>query len=111
MPTAIITLAERDAAAIEARRRAVVALCEMLRREAPRFGGRFLLFGSAARGDMRPDSDVDLLLDFPDDTTPAAWTFAEMASAELNVRYDIRPVSLCDDRFLAHVLPHAVVLA
>lgn len=31
------------------------------------------LFGSAARGQMRPDSDIDIVLIRPDDTDPEAW--------------------------------------
>ena len=47
-------------------RKSIIALlydnCDML---AERFGARHLsLFGSAARDDMRPDSDVDVLVEF-----------------------------------------------
>ena len=36
------------------------------------------LFGSQARGDMRPDSDVDLMVSFEPDETPDLWTFTEL---------------------------------
>ncbi|WP_376100065.1 nucleotidyltransferase family protein [Roseomonas sp. CCTCC AB2023176] len=53
-----------------ARLRAAVGELRLLpAAEAPRLGGRYLLFGSAARGEMRHDSDVDILLDFPDGGT------------------------------------------
>lgn len=32
-------------------------------------GGRVRLFGSVARGDERPDSDIDLLVDFDPDSS------------------------------------------
>jgi tRNA nucleotidyltransferase (CCA-adding enzyme) len=42
-------------------------------------GGRYLLYGSAARGTMRHDSDVDILADFPPEAIDDAWVFAEEA--------------------------------
>ena len=35
------------------------------------------LFGSAARGDMRPDSDIDLLVEFEPDAV-IGWAFFEL---------------------------------
>ena len=71
-------------------------------------GGRFLLYGSAARGALRFDSDIDLLLDFPDDAaTSAAWGAAETACSRLDLACGIRPVSLCGAAFIAHVMPGA----
>ena len=43
---------------VESRREQVVAIA------ARHHGSRVRLFGSAARGDDRPDSDIDLLVDF-----------------------------------------------
>lgn len=107
----IVTIPERKAALLAARTGAVEALLPRLAAEGRELGGRYILFGSAARGTMRPHSDVDLLLDFADwDTTTAAWTFAEENCAALDLPYDIRPLAWCDERFLAHVLPTATVL-
>ena len=36
------------------------------------------LFGSAARGEMRPDSDVDVMVTFARDAEWSLWDFAEM---------------------------------
>lgn len=63
----IVTLAERKAAEAERRRLAVAALRPAFAAYARAHGDRFLLFGSAARNEMRYDSDVDILLDFPRD--------------------------------------------
>jgi predicted nucleotidyltransferase len=107
----IRTLAERKAATVAAKQAAVLVLRRQLDEHAPALGGRYLLYGSAARGELRYDSDVDLLLDFPDDeATSAAWGFAETACAALGLVHDIRPVALCGARFLAHVLPEAIKL-
>ena len=39
------------------------------------------LFGSAARGEARPDSDVDLMVEFESDRAPSLWDFPEMQKA------------------------------
>ena len=66
-------------------------------------GGNFMIYGSAARSDMRFDSDVDILVDFPLAEEPAAWRFAEDACRKLGLVPDVRPKSLCADRFINHI--------
>ena len=73
----IITLAERKGSEAARRRAAVDALLPALTDYARTHGGRFLLYGSAARGQMKYHSDVDLLLDFPAEALSEAWSFAE----------------------------------
>jgi hypothetical protein len=60
---------------------AVHAISEHLRQYARSKGGRFLLYGSTARGETRFDSDIDLLLDFAADLEAEAWRFAEEVCA------------------------------
>ena len=104
----IRTLAERKAAAAATKAAALDRLRPLLAEVGQRLGGRFLLYGSAARGALRHGSDIDLLLDFPDaSATTAAWDAAEAACAGLDLPCDIRPVGWCDPRFLEHVLPGA----
>lgn len=38
------------------------------------------VFGSAARGEAGPDSDVDLMVEFEPDKAPSLWDFPEMQS-------------------------------
>jgi len=105
------TLAERKAAALARVRAAVGALCESLAAFAPTLQGRYWLFGSAARGTLRPGSDVDLLLDFlGDGATRLAWDRAEAECRHLGLIPDIMPIAACDPAFLAHVLPTARAL-
>ena len=73
----IVTLKERKANEAERRQRAVEDLRVALAEYARAHGGRFLLFGSAARGTMRYDSDVDILVDFRGEELDDAWAFAE----------------------------------
>jgi hypothetical protein len=54
-------------------------------------GGRYRLFGSAARGQISYDSDVDLLLDFPEEAFGEAWNFAETACRDRQSEPDLLP--------------------
>lgn len=49
---------------------------------ASRFGiRRVSLFGSAARGELRADSDIDLLVEFDDTVAPSLGTLVEVQDA------------------------------
>jgi predicted nucleotidyltransferase len=39
------------------------------------------LFGSAARDELRPDSDVDVMVRFSPDTSPSVWDLVTMRDA------------------------------
>jgi predicted nucleotidyltransferase len=41
---------------------------------------RLELFGSAARGELRPDSDIDLLVEFEDTSAPSLWESQQLQS-------------------------------
>jgi len=99
----IITLEERKAAAIELKRQALDALRPALLAYAKAHNGRFLLFGSAARRTLRRDSDVDILTDFPEHATVAAWNFAERACWDRGLDPDVMPRAWCKADFLAHI--------
>ena len=107
----IVTLAERKAAEAERRRRAVEALRPVLAAYARVHGGRFLLFGSAARGQMRFGGDVDILVDFPPDALDDAWNFVEPACWDRHLEPDITPFSWCRGRFRERVTPDLQVLS
>ncbi len=68
MPSIGKVASERDA---EVRRKvdALAAVKPALSAYARAHGGYFILYGSAARGEMRFHSDVDLLVDFAKDRT------------------------------------------
>jgi predicted nucleotidyltransferase len=106
----IVTLPERKAAEAARRAAAVEALVPVLTAYAKAHGGRFLLFGSAARGRMKFDSDVDLLMDFPTETLSEAWTFAEAACWDLGLEPDLLPYGGCKPGFLSHIAPDVRVL-
>jgi len=106
----IVTLTERKAAEAARRQRAVADLRRALDAYASAHGGRFLLFGSAARGQMRYDSDVDILVEFPPDRQAAAWNFAERACWDRRLDPDVMASAWCTDEFLALVRSGADVL-
>jgi hypothetical protein len=54
---------------------------------------RLALFGSAARGEMRPDSDVDLVAEFEPGQIPGLIRIAQM-EFELSSLFDGREVEL-----------------
>lgn len=101
----MMTLTERKASETARRRAAVEALLPALAAYAQAHGGRYLLFGSAARGQMRYDSDVDLLLDFPPEALSAAWNYAETVCWDRALDPDLMPLNWCKLAFLDHIAP------
>lgn len=73
--------------------RRIEALCKRYRVRALR------LFGSAATGCERPDSDVDLLLDFEPGRAPSAFELVDLREALTQV-FEGRPVDLAFNSIL-----------
>jgi hypothetical protein len=74
---------------------------------------RLSLFGSVLKGTDRPDSDVDLLVEFEPDAKPSYFTLAEI-EAELTAllsgrRADLRTAEELSRYFRADVLRDAEV--
>ncbi len=107
----IVTLTDRKNAEAARRQSAVATLVPILTDYARTHGGRFLLFGSAARGTMAYHSDVDILIDFPEDTAGDAWNFAETACWDLRLEPDLMPYSWCKQDFRDHIAPDLLVAA
>ncbi|MXX91134.1 MAG: nucleotidyltransferase domain-containing protein [Boseongicola sp. SB0677_bin_26] len=63
-----------------------------LRGYAASHGGRFIVFGSAARGEMRFNSDIDILADFPEEGRFDAIVFAEDACVKERLPCDVLPM-------------------
>lgn len=84
------TLTEIKRAKVARMEAAVEELARDLAAYAHEHGGRFVLFGSAARGQLRFDSDVDIMVDFPTDARDEAWSYAEGRAFELGLRPDVQ---------------------
>jgi len=106
----VLTLAQRKQARVEEIRAGVASLREALAAYGRAHGGRFLIYGSAVTGRLHYDSDVDLLVDFPEPQTSDAVDFVELTCARLKLRVDVQPRSWCKEAFLARIMPQAQVL-
>lgn len=90
--------------------RAVAELKPRLAAYAREHGGRYILFGSAARREMRHYSDVDILVDFPIQAELAAWLFAEGECFTRNLRPDAQIRAWRSDSFVARAEQEGEVL-
>jgi predicted nucleotidyltransferase len=106
----IVTLTERKEARVAQIRGGLERLRIELADYARRNGGRFWLYGSAASGDVRYDSDADILVDFEPDVLSAAVVFAEGACTRLGLKPDVKPKSWCTDAFICRIAAKALVL-
>jgi predicted nucleotidyltransferase len=106
----IVTLAERKEARVAQIRSGIEQLRVELTGYARRHRGRFWLYGSAASGNVRYDSDVDLLVDFEPNELSAAMSFAEDVCRRLSLMADLKPKSWCTDAFVDRIAPKALVL-
>lgn len=74
-------------------------------------GSNLRVFGSVARGEENPDSDVDLLVDLPEDTSLFQVLALEGTLERiLKVKVDLAPVSSLKSRVRAEALADAVTL-
>lgn len=60
---------------------------------------RLALFGSAARGELRPDSDVDLLVEFEAGRAPSLWAQEEL-QASMSRLFDGRRVDIASPEIM-----------
>ncbi len=108
----VVSIKERWDAATAAKRAAIDAACAELVACAKDLDGRFVVFGSTARGEADYDSDLDLLLDFPAGTpTDVALDLAERICARYDLACDAVPIAQCSAEFLSHVGKDARLLS
>ena len=87
-----------------------VALADLCRRHGIR---RLSLFGSVLKGTARPDSDVDLLVEFEEDARPSLFDMARIESEISEMlggrRVDLRTAAELSRYFRAEVIREAQV--
>ena len=70
------------------------------------------LFGSALRGEQRPDSDIDLLVEFQPDHVPGFFTLAsmefELSDQLVGRKIDLRTAGALSHHFRESVLREAM---
>jgi predicted nucleotidyltransferase len=106
----VVTLKQRKDREAARRMRAVQEACIQLRDFAQAQGGRFIIYGSAACGTMRYDSDLDILIDVPETARIAAWDLVEQLATQYTLPTDIDEFRFTSPEFRAHFLKHAVVI-
>jgi hypothetical protein len=104
------TIEQRKQARAEQIRAGFARLCGELAAYGRAHGGKFWIYGSAATGRLRFDSDIDILADFDDAQTAEALDFAETACVRLRLKPDAQPKSWCTQAFLDRVSSKALVL-
>jgi predicted nucleotidyltransferase len=107
---AIVTLEERKAREADRLRKSALAAMDDLRRFASEQGGRFLIFGSAAKGNLKYDSDFDVLIDFPLEREASAWDWTEEVCRTHRLKADIHSVASAAATFVERVRREAIVL-
>lgn len=109
--SAVVTVQERKAERVRALTAAVAALKADLARHAAETGAVYTLYGSAARGDLRYDSDVDILVDAAPEVRHDAFSRVEESCASLGLRLDIAEAGWFGRRFHDRIAPDALVFA
>jgi predicted nucleotidyltransferase len=107
----IVTLKERSERERKRRHVAADAIMRALRDYARLNGGRFIVYGSVARSEMRDDSDIDILIDFPPETDRAAWSFAEDVCRHHRMPADIQPRNWVSPEFFDRISADSKVLS
>lgn len=105
------TLEERRRDRIAAIERGVEAMTPRLAEYARPRGGRFILFGSAATGQLHDQSDIDLIADFPEDQAIEACAFADGVCGTLGLVGDVRPAMWTADKVLRRALETGRIIA
>ena len=111
MAEGIVTLKERHRRRMERMERAVADIDAALLAYARRHGGRFIRFGSTAKGRMRMHSDVDLIADFDEGEAGCATTYAERICERHGMPPDARSVAYASARLLERALREGVILS
>jgi len=106
----VVTLRERKARKTARNIAAAAAVKEALRDFVRKSGnaGRFIVFGSAATGTMRYDSDFDVIVDFPVEREADAWNAVEDACERWDIKADVFSTATTSDEFLAQIMQRAV---
>lgn len=99
----IVTVEDRKGREVSRLRGAIDGVRKLLTAYAAGHGGRYMIFGSAARGDIRFDSDFDVVADFPAAEERAAFEFAEVTCVQHGLKPDIRLMSEMSPGFIDRI--------
>ena len=111
MVDGVVTSRERHRRKMERMERAILAIDAALVDYARQHGGRFTRFGSTAEGRMRDHSDVDIIADFPDETSLVAAEVAETICRHNGMTPDAHAGACLSPAFKAEAESRGRVLA
>ena len=101
-PRAKYTVGARSAK-LRIRKKEIAALCR-------KYGVRKLsVFGSAARGDMNPQSDVDLMVEFNPASKTSLWDYPAMQD-DFSALFDRRKVQFASPEILRNPFRRKTIL-
>jgi predicted nucleotidyltransferase len=106
----VTTLAERKRMEAARRNEAARSIMAELRGYAAAHGGRFVVFGSAAKGTIGFASDIDIMVDFPEQTEAQAFRFAEDVCRKYDLVGDLHSKSTTKLAFIDRIAAHARML-
>ena len=100
---AIVTVAERRARELARLTTAVTTVTRALAGYARANSVRFVIFGSFARGDFDVSSDLDLMVEGPQEHLRSARAFAETICERDGLRHDVYLVSEVSERLMSRI--------
>lgn len=106
----VVTLTERKSRAIARLKAGFESATTSLAAYAATRGGRFVIFGSFARGDIHFDSDCDVMVDFPTNLARDARAAAETILREHGLKPDAYLAAEVSDSLMLRVRRDGVVL-
>jgi predicted nucleotidyltransferase len=104
--SAVVTVSERKARETERLRNAAADVLAELTGYAAAHHGRYLVFGSVAAGAIRPDSDFDVVVDFPEEAERAAIDEVETVCAKYGISADVHSIRTAGPNFLKRISGH-----
>lgn len=104
--TDVVTVSERNARETGRLRKAASDIMAELSTYAAAHHGRYLVFGSVATGAIRPDSDFDVIVDFPEQAERAAIDEVEASCAKFGMRADVHSTRTTGPNFLEQISGH-----
>jgi len=106
----VVTITERKAREAARRRAAIAEVMADLRRYGAEHGGRFLIFGSAAEDRIGPDSDLDVVVDFPAGAETPAIEHVEDICKQHRIPVDVLAKSATKTAFLDRIGSRSLVI-
>lgn len=111
MTAGVLTLNERLSREMRRMQQAVAEIDAALIAYARQHGGRFIRYGSSAKGRMMLHSDIDIVADFDGGAAGPAASYAEDVCSERGMVADVRAVHHTSAALFGRALAEGIVLS